>query len=402
MSSLSDADLLAELRDCEQRSRAAYARELRVLAEIEGRNLAPGMGYADTAALAREALRINPLDARRRMHHTHSLVASYSPTGAALEPELPEVLAAAEAGAIGAEHIEAIRATVAKFPRPLHLADREAAQTILLDAARIHEPAIVARLGREILVRLDQDGTPPDDTDLHRPHRSLDLTEYAGGRVAGSFDLDPETGALLTNLLSPHTAPDTSLGPDPRSKPERQADAFAEILRLAATNEAGPTEAGEPVNLLVTIPLEKLEQELGHGLLEGATGLSAATIRRMACDAGIIPCVLGSTAEPLDIGRKNRSIPRTIRRALIARDKGCAAPGCPTKAKWCAAHHIIHWINHGETKLDNLVLLCHRHHRTIHHTEWQVRITNGHPEFIPPKWLDPDQTPRRNTLHQRE
>ncbi|MGH3519716.1 MAG: DUF222 domain-containing protein, partial [Haloechinothrix sp.] len=307
-------------------------------------------------------------------------------------------------GAIGPGHVEAIRATVDRFPRPISLEDRVKAEEILVAAARDHEPAVIARLGREILARLDQDGTPPDDEELARPRRSLDLCEYAGGRLRGSFDLDPETGTLLSNLLSPHTSPcDTDEGPDPRSRAERQGDAFAEVLRLAAACPDGPTEAGEPVNLLVTIPLDRLERELRHGWLDGAGACSAAQIRRMACDANIIPAVLGAKSELLDIGRKQRIIPVTIRRALIARDKGCAFPGCDRKAKWCEAHHIIPWTAHGETKITNLVLLCAAHHKTIHHTDWAVRIASGgYPEFIPPKWLDPHQRPRRNPLHQDE
>ncbi|MPY77350.1 MAG: DUF222 domain-containing protein [Actinophytocola sp.] len=264
------------------------------------------------------------------------------------------------------------RSSYGAAPAPI----RTAAERILLDAAHQHEPNIVTKLGREIHARLDQDGPPPDHRDLHRPHRSLDRHETAEGRVYGRFDLAPETGSLLTNLLSPHTTPDNSSadGPDLRTKLERDADGLAEILRLAAANENSPTEAGKPVALLVTVGLEQLERGVGAALLDSGAPMSAAQVRRMACDAQVIPSVLGSRAELLDIGRKQRTIPTPIRRALLARDQGCAFPGCSRKPKWCQGHHIWHWVDGGPTELNNLVLVCTRHHMTIHHTDWQVRI----------------------------
>ncbi|MGH3950739.1 MAG: DUF222 domain-containing protein, partial [Pseudonocardiaceae bacterium] len=243
-SSLGDGELIAALENIEARRRSDYAHELRIVAELDGRNVALDNGCSDVAALLRQVLRINPAAARRYVAHTRALIHSYSTTGAVIDPDLPDVAEALGQGAVDPEHVEVIRATVAKFPRPVSLEDRTKAEQILLAASREHEPAIITRLGREILQRLDQDGTPPDDAELARPRRSLDLCEYAGGRLRGSFDLDPETGVLLTNLLSPHTAPcEADDGPDPRSRAERQADGLAEILRLAAACPQGPTEA---------------------------------------------------------------------------------------------------------------------------------------------------------------
>ncbi|NMH95746.1 HNH endonuclease signature motif containing protein [Pseudonocardia acidicola] len=89
-----------------------------------------------------------------------------------------------------------------------------------------------------------------------------------------------------------------------------------------------------------------------------------------------------------------------MRRAVAARDRdrGCAYPGCGRPASWCEVHHIREWENHGETKLENLVMLCRVHHRLLHHSEWIVCIRDGLPEFIPPAWIDPNRTPRRRAL----
>jgi hypothetical protein len=150
---------------------------------------------------------------------------------------------------------------------------------------------------------------------------------------------------------------------------------------------------------MVSVTLEDLKAGIGHGLLDGYWNVSVAEIRRMACDAKVVPVVLGSKGETLDIGRATRVVPRRIRRALIRRDKGCSFPGCGKKAKWCQAHHIREWSRGGPTALDNLTLLCRRHHRVVHHTGWQIRMRQGIPWYIPPSYVDPARTPRRNTLH---
>ena len=120
----------------------------------------------------------------------------------------------------------------------------------------------------------------------------------------------------------------------------------------------------------------------------------------MACDATLIPAIMDANSEPLDIGRKTRIVPIAIRRALFLRDHGCAFPGCTISAVWCDAHHVAHWADGGPTALSNLVLLCGTHHALIHHSDWEVIIPDGIPEFIPPPYIDPLQRPRRNTVHQ--
>ncbi len=108
-------------------------------------------------------------------------------------------------------------------------------------------------------------------------------------------------------------------------------------------------------------------------------------MRRLACDADLIPIALGTTGEVLDVGRLHRLVTPALWRALVCRDRHCAFPGCTRPPLMCHAHHIVHWLHGGTTKLHNLVLLCGHHHRLIHHTPWQVRIgTDGHPEFLPP------------------
>ena len=119
---------------------------------------------------------------------------------------------------------------------------------------------------------------------------------------------------------------------------------------------------------------------------------------RATCDAGLIPTVLNSESVPLDLGQEHRLVKPNQRNALIARDRGCAFPGCHLPARWTDAHHIKHWSNGGPTNVDNMVLLCRRHHRLLHHSTWTIQMINGLPHFRPPRWLDPRQKLRRNVL----
>jgi HNH endonuclease/Domain of unknown function (DUF222) len=121
-------------------------------------------------------------------------------------------------------------------------------------------------------------------------------------------------------------------------------------------------------------------------------------VRRIGCDAGISRVITDPASVPLDVGRESRTVTAGQWAALVARDRGCAFPGCTRPSEWCIAHHIVHWADGGRTDLDNLVLLCGYHHRVVHHGGWQVIMAaDRRPQFLPPPRVDPDQTPRRNT-----
>ena len=110
-------------------------------------------------------------------------------------------------------------------------------------------------------------------------------------------------------------------------------------------------------------------------MLEGGLHVPAGTSRRIACDASRVTMTHRSDGSVLDVGRKTRTVPPAIRRALDHRDGGCRFPGCGLR--FCDAHHITHWADGGETRLDNLVLLCRRHHRAVHEEGFRVEFEGG-------------------------
>ncbi|HET6877962.1 MAG TPA: HNH endonuclease signature motif containing protein, partial [Jatrophihabitans sp.] len=109
--------------------------------------------------------------------------------------------------------------------------------------------------------------------------------------------------------------------------------------------------------------------------------------------------VTNDTGAVLALGRTRRLATHKQRLALAARDGGCSFPGCTRPAAWCEAHHVIPWRLGGRTDLANLCLVCRFHHREFERRGWRVAVRDGHPEWIAPPWLDPDQQPRRNTAH---
>ena len=143
--------------------------------------------------------------------------------------------------------------------------------------------------------------------------------------------------------------------------------------------DAGDADAGVP-------------ETVAQAFIEHGPGVSAETSRRMACDASLVEMVHGSDGSVLDVGRSRRTIPPAIRRALQHRDQGCRFPGCDSK--FCEAHHIEHWADGGETRLDNLVLLCRFHHRALHEGGFSVeRTAEGVAFFRPGGCLVPEVGP---------
>ncbi|MEV0268306.1 DUF222 domain-containing protein [Hamadaea sp. NPDC050747] len=189
---------------------------------------------------------------------------------------------------------------------------------------------------------------------------------------------------------------------DLRSAGARRADALVELCQRILNAGELPDNGGEKPHLTVTLPWDALQAKVGAGLLDTGDLLTPETVRRLACDAMIIPAVLGGDGQILDVGRARRLIDGPLRRALVLRDKGCAFPGCDRPPQWCHGHHLKAWADGGNTCLANSVLLCGFHHREIHHGHWQVRIRpDGFPEFLPPTFIDPQRRPVRNTLHRR-
>ncbi|MBM4557823.1 DUF222 domain-containing protein [Rhodococcus hoagii] len=324
----------------------------------------------------------------------------------------PDIADAFNAGDVSAEHASLIGKFCETPPRGMPVEALDSCRKVLLDAAS--GVAATTTTVRTCISRLERifesDELPPsEDTERNEFHASKTLN----GRVSVKGDLDAVTGEMLLTALSALTKPRNLLD-DPAEKrtPARQrADAFAEILRRYLDSGDAPIEGGERPHLSLHVNASDLARSQsahewvnpdGDSDLFGDndiarlphTGpLSIATARRLACDCHLTPIVMDDGV-PLNLGRTSRTVSKKQRRALIARDHGCAFPGCGTPPAHCEVHHIKHWADGGPTDLDNLVLLCRYHHQLLHHSHWEVKIgADRHPWFTPPSTVDPYKKP---------
>ena len=202
--------------------------------------------------------------------------------------------------------------------------------------------------------------------------------------------------ALVSDALrrrEPTSSDERAIVDDPRTIPQIGADALAEVARHALGCAQTITPLAK-TTVVVRLELDVLRSGIGHARIDGIDQpISAATARRMAADAELIPAVFGGASLPLDLGRAARLITRAQRLALGERDGGCAS--CGQNIAYVEAHHIEWWERDaGPTDLANGVLLCSFCHRMVHRDGWGIRATAGSVWFIPPPHVDPHQTPR--------
>jgi hypothetical protein len=307
----------------------------------------------------------------------------------ALRDRYVDTAAALAAGDVSVEHADEVRACLDSLPAEIDDETRLKAERHLLLKARVHDPLALHRLGQHLHSVLDPDG-PEDvaraEADAHAA-RALWVQPYDDGGVCVRGRLDPETGALFLAALEPLTAARAADPDDSRTVAQRRADAFGELLRLASDRLDSAEPATAVPTIVVTLAYNELVSQTAGGALDTGIALTAQAARRLSCDAAVIPAVLGSRGELLDIGRKTRVIPSAIRRALAVRDGRCRFPGCARPPARCHAHHIQHWAEGGDTSLANLVLLCHHHHRVVHLDGWTVIPQQGSPpQFAAPPW----------------
>jgi hypothetical protein len=270
---------------------------------------------------------------------------------------------------------------------------------VLLGEAKALDATELRKLTRRLLTVVDPDGDDRRDEQaldrLERAahlHRHLTLTDDHAGGAWLKGRCSTEDAAWIKATLFPLAAPEPSNGPvcdptscavpgcghdgrDPRDHGVRMLDALVEACRRLQTTNLLPEAHGATPRLTLTMDLAHLRDLSGFGVTETGEQLSATALRRICCDADVIPAVLGTNAEVLDVGRTQRLVTAAIWKALVARDQHCRFPHCTRPPIMCHAHHVQHWIDGGPTSLGNMILLCGHHHRHIHASPWTIRRT---------------------------
>ena len=394
-----DEAQLSVLIACEAVRRRLDHLSVGLLAELERRDAFGTRGYSSSASALADLLGWERFEARRHATAAQNVVGTTGLDGTPVSARLPATAEMFDAGQAGLRHVEVI-AKVLGSRAAGRLAPQvwAAAEAELAAHADQYSPTELQAWGTELVDKLDQDGPEPDDDRPDPEINELRLVRHrnrTGGKLLGRFD-DAAMFDAIATVIDARSRPTSA--EQTREPAQRQAEALAEVCGYVLAHGPGslvPDTGGRRPQISVLIRIEDLENRARGAMLDFGGRTSPETLRMLACDAAVIPIVLGGRGQPLDVGRATRTIPDGLRRAVTARDHGCAHPGCDRPPSWCEIHHVVEWARCGETKIDNLVLLCRRHHRLVHHCEWTVRIRDGRPEFLPPAWIDPDRTPRR-------
>ena len=370
------ADVASRLHRVEVRLAAA---RLRIVAAADRARIHEESGATSTGAWLAGITREDGSRASRDVRLARQLDGPCAATGAALAR-----------GEISTGHAEVITRATQRLPEHLDQDQRAKVEDQLLDQAATLTPDQLRRRARRAIEAIEPDPAAVDaeqerqladeETDAYAATR-LSLHDNADGTTTGRFTIPALHGALLRKLLDKLTtprrahlgAPEAQHGnpsfDDPDRDAKRKGIAFCEIIEHLPIDRLSRGGA----SLVIKIDLDKLQGALGAAGLETGQDISAAEARRLACNAGLIPSVLGGRAQPLDLGRQSRLFTDAQRAALSLRHETCAAAGCERPYAWTELHHRQAWSQGGPTDLDNAIPLCWFHHRRIHDPAYHYR-----------------------------
>jgi len=397
---LADPDLLAAAGLLASLGSVVRAAELAVLIDLESRGTTSALAGVPTHAWLRSTGGLTPRQAKARLREAVAMVAH------------PHVAAALASGQASVEQCEGMLAGLTFLDDPdlaalfdagqadaveAHLAghltqDPDELRKLANHAVEVVAPEVADEIERRRLERAEARA---------RMTRRLGWERDGAGSVYFRAKLPTLEGEELISLVGAHVGAALRRQRDEPADPDRvelsvaqlRADALVAIVDAAQAAGTAPAHGGDRPRITVLLDQATLAGRLGPGvLLDSGEPIPASAWRRAACDADLIPAILGGAGQPLDLGRTVRLVGADLRQALHLRDRGCAFPGCDQPPRHCEGHHITPWAAGGATALDNLVLLCRRHHATVEPdpastpgSRWEVRMgPDGIPDFVPP------------------
>lgn len=302
----------------------------------------------------------------------------------------PLVAAGMRQGRVSLAQARAIVAGVEALPAELGPELAAEAEATLVRYAEQYRPRELRRLARRILdvvapeIAEQAEGERLEAEERRaREKASLQFRDLGDGRTRVWGTLPTAVAERLKHYLHAWTSPRKG-----RRERGRQARAYAEALAAlleALDPDQMPDQGGEPTTVVVTMTLEQLLAELataGVVVGDGELEISAEEARRLACQAGIVPAVLGGKGEVLDLGRRSRLHSRAQRTAIRIRDRQCRAEGCDIPAAWCEVHHVKPWAEGGTTTVDDGICACPHHHHRLHDNDYEhAWLPNGDLRF---------------------
>jgi hypothetical protein len=313
------------------------------------------------------------------------------------DPAMVPIAEAMADGWLSTIKAQVIARAVDELPHEPALRER-GVQALLAEAKRL-DATDLRKAARHLFEVVDPDGAERKaEKDLAREERAahddrfLSVTDDLAGGARIKGRCSAEDAALIRATLLPLSKPRPRSRPDcdpasctepgcshdgrdPRDHGARFLDALVDACRRLQTAGVLPESHGASPRMNLVMGLDDLRHATGFATTDTGEDLSCETARRLACDAEVLPVVLGKDSAVLDVGRMTRLVTAAIWYALVVRDRHCRFPGCTRPPVMCHAHHLIHWIDGGATSLDNLVLLCGHHHRLVHNGPWVIRRT---------------------------
>ncbi|TPG19159.1 HNH endonuclease signature motif containing protein [Pedococcus bigeumensis] len=257
----------------------------------------------------------------------------------------------------------------------------------LIDVASWGRPKDVRGLRDRLVAKYGAAGEFQGEHDRLCERRSLSQAFSDGfGLFEYTMVVDAEARATIEAAVQGLSAPrPADEEPDRRASGQRRMDALLEVVRRGVGSADGVATTPK-AELFVTVSLQDLVARSNaatvFGSGEAGTLIGPETARRIACDAGIVPVVLGKDGQVLDLGRRFRLFTSAQLRALWLRDGGCTFPNCTVPASWCDGHHLRHWVDGGATDLGNAALLCGRHHTIVHRKGYYGELIDGHVRWL--------------------
>lgn len=418
---LEDDDLLDTAAAIEHLGRYVDALRVEAAGEIAERSrgvvhrsdgLAARKGCRNAVELIERVTRVSGSTAARRVKLGSETRAHGSePSFPARFPLLADAL---ESGLLGTDAASAILAGLLPALRTCTIDGIRAAEEELV-AAAIGTSELVPTACTADEVRqqamvwqayLDPDGMEPVERRAWNG-RGFEAGVLSGGLVRGRYAFMPEVAAKLNRVFDAYLSPrsttefrtpefqtpeeqaEVDREADPRSRDQQRHDVIASMVDHYSRSDEPPRIGGAAPTVLVTVRADDLADGHGRGYIDGAKApVSFTTVRHLACSGGHQVVSIDAGGSIHGLGSPQRCFTPAQRKAIVARDGGCAIPGCTIPAAWCEIHHVDPAEKGGPTHTDNGVLLCWSHHRTIDTSGWEIKMIRGAPHIKAPPWID--------------
>jgi hypothetical protein len=331
-----------------------------------------------------DVLRISRAAAKRRIRDAEQLTPRMTLTGELLAPLLPETGKAWEAGLLDAEHVRIIQKFFHQLPDHVGPVEVEKAERTLAEHAQTMRPDQLEKVAGRLATYLNPDGKFSEEDRARKRGFLWCGSQRPDGMSVGKLVADPELRAMLDAWLAKFAAPEPD---DLRSHAQRQHDALAELVRGRLGDPKLGQHNGLPVTMIVTTTLQDLQKGAGHAVTAGGTLIPITDLIRMNAPSNNYLAVFdGVTGKSLWLGRSKRLASADQRIMLLAKYRGCTAPGCDVNGYNSQVHHANKdWKHGGTTDIDHLTLACKCNNLMVENDGWSTRqLPNGQTEWIPP------------------